>query len=82
MVFITVTEALVIMVIVASTTGPVALASLGGCFYAMIGHLVLILYKKTIESSLIMESTFTIQYFNSKELAVSVLAGVCLPIQS
>ena len=37
-VFIIVIEAFVIMVIVASTTGPLALALLGGCFCALIGH--------------------------------------------
>lgn len=60
--FIIVIEALVIMVIVASTIGPMAVALLGGCFCALIGHLVLrvlILDEKTIESSLIMKSTFT-----------------------
>lgn len=46
-------EALVIMVIVASTTEPKTLAFLRGCFCALIGYLVggvLILDEKAIES--------------------------------
>ena len=86
-VFITVTEALVIIVIVTSATGPMALASLGDCFYALTGHLVLILDKKTTESSLIMEPPFTAQYFNNRGLVMNMgtvlrLEGVCLLIRS
>lgn len=70
--FIIVIEALVIMVIVASTTGPLSLALLGDCFYALIRHQVigLIIDEKTIESSLIMKPTFTANYFSCKELRI------------
>lgn len=67
--FIIVIEALVIMVIVASTIGPMAVALLGGCFCALIGHLVsrvLILDEKRIESSLIrnQHSQLDLSYFS------------------
>lgn len=51
-------QALVIMVIVASTTGAMSLADLGGCFFAVIGPLlakVLILDEKTMGFSLIIK---------------------------